>query len=376
MAAIHQSSPQSCGKTCPESRRILLIAPSPPPYGGMAIQARLLEKLLSQEGHSVVFFASNRSFPRWLGRLEKVRYLRTLIRGMLVSAALWDQVRWAEVVHVLAASWVYFFIVVYPAVLFARTRGKRVVLNYRGGDAKQFFRYFGWMARPVFKLASVVTTPSEFLARVIREHFPVVVRIVPNILESATIQYRRRTAIEPRMLVTRHLEKIYGIEVVLRAFREVQRHYPEASLWIAGTGSQEEHLRGLVAVWNLQNVQFLGYVAHSELGAVYLRCDILLNASFVDNFPGSLLEASGAGLVVVSTDAGGIPFMFQNRKNALLVQRGDWNALALAAMEVLQSPSLAAALTERAANLAKGCLWPEVRKSTYAAYGFPVEESS
>ena len=376
MAAIHQSGPQSCRTTNAESRRILLIAPSPPPYGGMAIQARLLEKLLSQEGHSVVFFASNRSFPRWLGPLEQVRYLRTLIRGLLISAALWEQVRRAEVVHVLAASWAYFFLVVYPAVLFARTRGKRVVLNYRGGDAKQFFRYFGWLARPAFKLASVVTTPSEFLARVIREHFSVTVRIVPNILEGTTFKYCRRTAIQPRMLVTRHLEKIYGVEVVLRAFREVQRHYPEASLWIAGTGNQEEYLRGLVAAWNLQNVLFLGYVAHSELGAIYIQRDILLNASFVDNFPGSLLEASGAGLVIVSTDAGGIPFMFQNGKHALLVKRGDWSGLALAALEVLRSPSLAASLTEEAASLAKECLWPEVRKSTYSVYGFSLEESS
>jgi glycosyltransferase involved in cell wall biosynthesis len=154
----------------------------------------------------------------------------------------------------------------------------------------------------------------------------------------------------------------------------VQSRYPDASLWIAGTGSQETHLRGLVSSWNLQNVRFLGYVAHRDLGAVYDQCDILLNASYVDNFPGALLEASGAGLAIVSTGAGGIPFMFQDGKNALLVEPGDWNGLARGVEKVVQTPGLGAALAKDAAALAQRCRWPEVRKSMYAAYDFEPDD--
>ena len=374
MEAIRQLHPVGHEKTRTASRRILLIAPSPPPYGGMAIQARLLERLLGQDGHLVEFLSSTRSFPSWLRPLEQVPCVRTVVRTLLLVAAMRGQVRRAEVVHVLAASWTYFFAVVCPAVLFGRIHGKRVVLNYRGGDANQFFRWFGWLISPVFKLAGVVTTPSEFLAQAIRRHFGVAVQGVPNILDGSTFKYRQRTAFHPSVLVTRHLEKIYGVDVALQAFRGVQCHFPDASLWIAGTGSQEAYLRGLVAAWNLQNVRFLGYVAHGDLGAIYDQCDILLNASFVDNFPGALLEASGAGLVVVSTAAGGIPFMFEHGKNALLVEPGDGDALALAVRSVLQSPSLGAALTGNAANLAQRSQWPEVRKSIYSAYGFPAAQ--
>jgi len=270
---------------------------------------------------------------------------------------------------VLAASWVYFFAVVCPAVLYGWINGKRVVLNYRGGDAKQFFRWFGWLVKPIFKLASVVTTPSEFLAEAIRDRFRIAVRVVPNVLDSTIFRYRARGSFEPKILITRHLEEIYGVDVALNAFRSVQGHYPEASLWIAGTGRQNEYLRGLVKTWRLRNVSFLGHVEHDALGAMYSQCDILLNASFVDNFPGALLEASGAGLVVISTAAGGIPFMFQHRKNALLVEPGDWQGLALAIEEVLRSPSLGVSLTREAAVLAVRWQWPEVRKAAYAAYG-------
>src|ERR1035437_7175808 len=107
-------------KQIPEaaSRRIILVGPSPPPYGGSAIQARLLERLLGSDGHLVDCFASNPGSLTPLKPLEKISFLRTIIRGLLIYMALWRRVRRAEVVHVLAASWMYFFLVVCPAVIY------------------------------------------------------------------------------------------------------------------------------------------------------------------------------------------------------------------------------------------------------------------
>jgi len=189
-------------------------------------------------------------------------------------------------------------------------------------------------------------------------------------LDLDAFAWRERPALTPKLLATRHLEEIYDIETVLRAFRLVQQQYSEASLWIAGTGGQEKYLRGLVSEWNLENVRFLGYIEHQDLPAICGQRDIYINASRVDNFPGALLEASGAGLAVVSTDAGGIPYVYRHRGNALLVPVGDSAALAKAVVNVLQDPSLARQLITEAVNLARSCTWSEVRKSLYAAYGF------
>jgi glycosyltransferase involved in cell wall biosynthesis len=354
---------------------VLLVAPSPPPYGGVALQARLLEKLLRNDGNSVVFFPSNFPFSRSLRSLERLPGVRTAMRAGMIWTKLWRQTRHVEIVHVLANSWLYFFIVVCPAVIVGRMRGKKVILNYRGGGAKQFFDRMAWLVKPIFKLAHSVTAPSDFLGAVIRNYFQVPVTIVPNILELRTFRYRHRLKVQPKLLVTRHLEKMYDIESVLKAFRAVQAKHREATLCIAGTGSEEEHLRALAAEWDLKNVQFLGHVPHGDLPAVYDSCDIYVNASRVDNFPGALLEASGAGLVVVSTCAGGIPFMYQHEKNALLVQPGDWQGLAQAIERVLQSSSLALALATEALTLARKCEWQEVRKSLYVSYGLPQREA-
>jgi glycosyltransferase involved in cell wall biosynthesis len=352
------------------ARRILLVAPSPPPYGGMALQARLLEKFLRADGDEVAFVPSNSPLPAALRFAERIPGLRTVLRFFTVSRRIWRQAADASVVHVLAASWVYFFAVAAPAVFIARLRGRRVVLNYRGGEAARFFRWFGWAAWPVFRLAHSVTAPSGFLAGIIRGRFRVPVAIVPNILDLSAFRFRHRSGFGPRLLATRHLEPIYDLESVLRAFRAVHQRYPEASLWIAGTGSREAHLRALVSAWNLPGVRFLGHVRHQDLPALCDQRDILLNASRVDNFPGALLEASAAGLLVVSTAAGGIPFIYRDGETALLVEPGDWQALARAVIRSLESPALASSLALAGASLARRCDWRQVRLALDPAYGF------
>lgn len=324
------------------------------------------------EGNSVDYFPSNMPFPASLRFLDRIRGLRPFARSAMIWIKLWRRVQQAEVVHVLAASWLYFFLVVGPAVILSRLRRRRVIVNYRSGEGKDFFRDYGWLARPLFVLADAVTAPSEFLAQAIRERFGLPVSIVPNIVDFSSFRYRDRTTFQPKLLVTRHLELLYDVESVVRAFRVIQARHREASLHIAGTGSQERRLRRLVDDWGLRNVYFLGHVAHQDMPAIYDQCDILLNGTTVDNFPASLMEASASGLLVVSTNAGGIPFIYEDGKNAILVDVGDWQGMAAGVERVLNNPSWAQELAAEAAQLCKQCDWQNVRSLLYRSYGFDV----
>jgi len=353
---------------------VLLVGPVPPPYGGMALQAVLLQRLLRQDGVKADLLGYNEPFWPAFRFLERVPGVRTGLRSVLFYFRFWKKLRDKDVVHILAASWLYFLLVVCPAIWMGRLRGKRVILNYRAGNADDFLRRLGWCAKIVFKAADVTCTPSGFLAEVIRRRIGVPVSIVPNIVNVSAFQYRERRPFQPKMLVTRHLEAIYDVECVLRAFRQVQETYPEASLWIAGNGSQENRLRSLVSTWKLRGVRFLGYVDHKALPDIYEQCDILLNGSRVDNFPGSLMEASAAGLVVVSTNAGGIPYMYESGKTALLVEVGDWEALASEVVRLLQDPDLARKLASAGVQLWQQCEWRNVRKALYGVYGVDLPE--
>jgi glycosyltransferase involved in cell wall biosynthesis len=349
-------------------RTVLVVGPDAPPYGGMQLQTDLLRKRLRADGFRVISVASNPPFLGWMRLLERLRGVRPFARAVLFCVRIWQELTEADVVHVMAASWLYFFLVVYPAVLISRLRRKRVVLTYHGGEAERFLSVWGLLAKPAFRMAHVVTAPSGFLKQVLESGVQVPVSIVPNIVNLSAFRYRARSVLAPRMLVARHLEKMYDPASILDAFRRVQECRAEASLWIAGTGSEEARLRSLVSRWNLRNVQFLGHIPHADLPAVYDQCDIFLNASRVDNFPGALLEASAAGLAVITTQAGGIPFLYEHQKNALLVDIGDSAGLALAIEKVLDDPALARKLTKGGCDLAGRFGWSEVRRRVLAAY--------
>ena len=357
----------------PTMPRVLLVSPKVPPYGGMAVQAGIMERRMTEDAVTIAFLAANLPFPKRLHFLERTRLIRPFLRSIFFSCELWKMLGRADVVHILACSWLFFFLIVCPAVILSRIRGKRIILNYHGGEAAAFFRWYRLFIRPIFWMADVVTAPSQFLVDVISKQIGVPVQIVPNIASLAMFRYRERVPLRPRMLVTRHLLKLYDVESVLRAFGEVQRRYPEASLRIVGTGDQESRLRGLVSSWRLENVDFLGYVAHRDLPAVYDQCDILLNASRADNFPGSLIEAAAAGLVVISTGVGGIPYIFEDGKTALLVKPGDWAGLAAGALRVIEDPDLALRLSREAFQECRRYDWTNVRRLLYRIYGFHDE---
>jgi glycosyltransferase involved in cell wall biosynthesis len=357
-------------------RSVLLVSPQVPPYGGIAIQAGLMEKLMKADGISVGFLASNIPFPPELAWMERIRGLRPFLRSAVMCRALWRIVPEYDVVHIMACSWLYFFVVVIPALILSRLRGGRVILNYRGGEADKFFARSSWVLRPFFRLPHAITAPSGFLVDVIGRRIGVPVRIVPNIVALDRFPYRERKGLKPHMIVTRHLLKLYDCEAVLRAFAEVQAQYPGASLKIAGTGNEEARLRGFVAEWNLKNVDFLGYVPQAELPLLYDRCDILLNGSHADNFPGSLVEAGASGLAIVSTNAGGIPYIFENGRSAILVKPGDWRGLAHGVLRVLADPSFASRLQRECVRDCRQYEWKNIRGDLYAVYGFDQAETA
>jgi len=117
---------------------------------------------------------------------------------------------------------------------------------------------------------------------------------------------------------------------------------------VAGDGSQRAALEQLSCELGLRYVTFLGAVGLDQIPGVYDQGDIFLNASNIDNMPVSILEAFASGLPVVTTDAGGIPFLVEHRVTGLLVPREDHDALAAAALELLANPPLALSIAAKA----------------------------
>jgi glycosyltransferase involved in cell wall biosynthesis len=113
------------------------------------------------------------------------------------------------------------------------------------------------------------------------------------------------------------------------------------------------------------------------MAALYDEADIYLNASEIDNMPLSLMEAFAAGLPVVTTDAGGIPFIAEHGRNALVVSRGDEASLAENAVRLVQEPRLAIELADSArSDCENRYTWEAVRDDWLNAYRSVMERGS
>lgn len=347
-------------------RSIVLVGPLPPPSGGMANQTRQLAQLLASEGCQVTVVQVNAPYrPAWVARL---RGMRALFRLFPFVRRLWRGTRGAQLVHVMANSgWAWHFFAA-PAIWIAWLRGVPVVINYRGGDADAFFARQFRFIRPTLARAGIVVVPSAFLDSVFAK-YGVATSIVPNIVNLDAFRPTDALPEKPHLLVTRNLEPIYDVGVIIRAFAIVAGRHADAQLTVAGSGPERDMLERTAADLGIAHrVHFTGRVDNTELPALYRAASVVVNASLVDNLPISLLEAMASGVPIATTDVGGIPYVVQHEVTALLVPARDPVAMANAVLRLIEDRPLALRLRAAGVEAARRYAWPNVRGQLFDGY--------
>jgi glycosyltransferase involved in cell wall biosynthesis len=256
----------------------------------------------------------------------------------------WNVPRY-EVLHIFSASYWSYMLWSMPPLLLGKLLGKKVILNYRSGEADDHLT--NWRsAIPTIRLADIVVSPSGYLVDVFAK-YGLKVRSIFNIIDPGKFRYRERRRLRPVFLHNRILEPLYNVGCALRAFRIIQDRYPEASLTVAHDGISRPGLEALASGLGLRNVQFVGRVPHSRIAELYDEADIYLTCPDLDCMPGSLLECYASGLPIVATNAGGIPYIVRNGETGLLVECNDHEAMAAAALRLLEDEELVVRLTRQ-----------------------------
>lgn len=348
--------------------RIGLVGPLPPPSGGMANQTLQLSKLLADEGLTVELVQTNAPYrPAWIGKLTVVR---AVFRLLFYMVRLWQTAGRVDVFHIMANSGWSWHLFTVPAVWIAKIRNTPTVINYRGGEAQAFFeKSFRWI-KPTLAAAARVIVPSRFLQQVFNQH-QVDTDIVANIIdiERFAPSTDRPTVDAPCLLVARNLELIYDNATAIRAFKQILKEFPDATLTVAGTGPEQASLQALVNELAIEDrVNFTGRVDTQQMPALYQSAQVMLNPSRVDNMPNSILEALASGVPVVSTDVGGIPFLVEHEKTALLVPAENHQAMAAEIIRVLQDQQLSNKLSRAGLEYVQQFSWPVVRDKWLAVY--------
>lgn len=330
---------------------VLLICNYKPKVGGISGQVDILQKMLQTDGHTAEVFSTKASFLR-----------RMLLPFKLKSAG-----KGFDVFHIHCCSnWGFLPAVVGVSV--GRRLGKRIVLTYHGGGGEKFFDRHPKLVRHFLTRTDANIVLSGFLAQVFEKHgLPFVT--IPNILELDDSRFRQREMLQPNYVCTRAHEPLYNIPCILRAFHKVQSIRPEATLTLVGDGSEHENLVRMAEELGLQNVTFTGRVANEDIYTYLDRADIMLSAPTVDNMPVSVLEAMNAGLLVISSKVGGVPYMVKNNSTGLLFDSDDSDALAGKMLWAIDNQTVARAIALQGHKAVSRYRWENIKEQLYETYG-------
>ena len=347
--------------------RVAVVAPSLRYVGGQAVQADLLLRNWKDDPDVEAHFVPvDPRFPYGLRWAERVPFLRTAIREPLYGLTLWRGLKDTDVAHIFSASYASFLLAPLPAWLMARLRGKKTLINYHSGECRDHLRR-SRIARRVLKGTDRLVVPSGYLVDVIGE-FALAAQAIPNIVDVSQFSFRVRRPLRAHLLCTRGFHTYYCVDVVVRAFAEVQKTFPDARLDLVGGGPLEGEIRNLVRKMKLSGVDFKGVAAHSGIARFYDDADIFINASRLDNMPVSVLEGFASGTPVVSTEPEGMRYVVEHGRTGLLSAPGDASALAQNVIRVLQDPELVERLVSNARREIERYSWPVVREQWLEVY--------
>lgn len=347
--------------------RVAIIAASLRYVGGQAVQADLL--LRHWQGDPEVeakLIPIDPVFPPGLRWIERIPGLRTIVREPLYLWEVWRGLKDYDIAHIFSASYWSFLIAPAPAWWVARLRGKKTLIHYHSGEARDHLQRFR-SARSVLGKVDVIVVPSRYLVDVFAE-FGLQANAVANVVDLTQFSFRERRPLRPHLVCTRGFSPYYCVDVVVRAFAELVKTFPDARLDLVGGGPLEAEIRALVADLKLTGVNFTGVASRAEIGKYYDAADIFFNASRLDNMPVSVMEAVASGTPVVTTSPECMPYLVEHEKTGLLSPVGDPVALSANVVRLLREPELAVSLAKNAYEESRKYEWEIVRGEWVKVY--------
>ena len=151
---------------------------------------------------------------------------------------------------------------------------------------------------------------------------------IPNAIKIDDYHWKKRQIFEPRILWVRSFAEIYNPLDALKVLEHIKELYQDATLTMVGPDKDGslDTCKEYALKRNL-NVKFTGKLTRKEWTSLAVDYDVFLNTSQFDNMPVSVVEAMALGLIVISTNVGGVPYLIKDKLNGLLAPPGDIESL-------------------------------------------------
>ena len=186
---------------------------------------------------------------------------------------------------------------------------------------------------PAYRDADLVVALSPHMAELAQRGGARADRVVqiPNGIDPAEIGLDRGEAPIHRapdealaLLYVGRLSVEKGVDILLDAAELLMDRGIDFQLRIVGGGPEQLGLSARLERTRLGNkVTMVGTVDRRALGPLYRSADVVCVPSRSDSLPTVVLEAMAAGVAVLGTDAGGIPYMVEHGVTGIVCARNS-----------------------------------------------------
>ncbi len=272
----------------------------------------------------------------------------------------------------------------WAAIRLARRLRCPAVLTVHGGLSEAFAHRLA--SRLIFPQLDHVIAVSPDVARQLRGHGvrPSRLSVISSgihrsrygsLSSAERSALRNQLGIPPEavcLITVGRLHPVKGLEHLIAAVPVLRSQGCRFCVLVVGDGSQAASLRQLAAPF--PEVRFLGARDAETVARLLQLADLFVCPSVVLNgqregTPTSLLEAMAAGLPVVATRTGGIPFLVEEGVNGLLGAPGSATELARAIAILLADAPRRTRMGRVNRQAVQDRDWADVAKAVFKAYG-------
>jgi glycogen(starch) synthase len=193
--------------------------------------------------------------------------------------------------------------------------------------------------------ADWVTTVSLSGLTQVRQLVPDTVRrssVIHNGLDGGDFRPSPLPIISPRLLCLGRLVHQKGIDIALKALKNVVQHFPQARLVVVGDGTERVALQQQAEQLGIaRSVEFVGWIAPEQVPTIIGSATMLVMPSRWEGLPNVALQAGMMARPVVGTGVGGLPEIVEHERTGFLVEPENAEALAEAIILLLKNPELA-----------------------------------
>lgn len=160
----------------------------------------------------------------------------------------------------------------------------------------------------------------------------------------------------PGSVVIGHVARLVplkGHSDLFKAFPQILKNFPQATIILAGDGPLEEEFKKEVNALNISlQVKFLGH--REDIEQIYQIMDILVLPSEVEGMGRVILEAMAASCPVAAADIMGIPELVIDGKTGSLFPPRQPDKIAQAVCSMLENPEHAKEMAKNAFAMLQG----------------------